>query len=220
MSHPFQHNGIAKTGTRGWLLLLFCLSIALTNSSCSKSHSDDSTSAPGNESVATSSDAFSTLVRKPAGPPSVKTDLVDRFGNPVTVACNTCHTSKPPNRDAQLGQSLTTFHQAVSGAHGKLNCVACHNPDEGYQTLRLADGKSLPYTEVMQLCAQCHGPQYRDYQNGAHGGMTGYWDLSRGGRARNNCIDCHHPHTPKYRTFIPAPGPQDTSSHQKGAGHE
>ena len=60
----------------------------------------------------------------------------------------------------------------------------------------------------MTLCAQCHGPQFRDYQHGAHGGMTGYWDLTKGGRMRNNCIDCHDPHAPKYPTVTPGPRPE------------
>lgn len=219
MFKNIQPNGQVRLRAAGWgtaLLSVICFSML----SCSNSHPVAASLNQSEESAASTSDDFTTMIRKPSGPPMVKTDQVDRLGRPVMVACNTCHTTRPPNRDAQLGQSLTTFHQTISGAHGKLNCVACHNPDEGYQTLRLADGKTLPYTEVMQLCAQCHGPQYRDYQHGAHGGMNGYWDLNRGGRMRNNCIDCHHPHAPKYRTFMPAPGPQDQGSTQKGGGHE
>ena len=88
------------------------------------------------------------------------------------------------------------------------------------RTLRLADGAALPYTEVMQLCAQCHGPQHRDYQHGAHGGMAGYWDLSKGGRTRANCIDCHVPHAPKYQPVQPARGPNDRGTAQeKESGH-
>jgi formate-dependent nitrite reductase cytochrome c552 subunit len=127
---------------------------------------------------------------------------------------------KEPNPQAQLGADLTAFHQGLHGAHGNLACVSCHNPAEGYGSLRLADGKSLPYAEVMHLCAQCHGPQYRDYQHGAHGGMTGYWDLSKGGRTRANCIDCHNPHTPKYQPVQPAKGPNDRgSAKEKESGH-
>ena len=56
----------------------------------------------------------------------------------------------------------------------------------------------------MRLCAQCHGPQFRDYGKGAHGGMEGHWDLSRGGRTRNHCVDCHDPHVPAIRQVQPA----------------
>jgi hypothetical protein len=64
-------------------------------------------------------------------------------------------------------------------------------------------------TDAMTLCAQCHGPQFRDYQNGSHGGMNGHWDLSRGPRLRNHCVDCHDPHVPQVLPVHPAPGPKD-----------
>lgn len=158
------------------------------------------------------------LVRTPLGPPSVPTGTFDEKGRPVTIACATCHATKPANAEAKLGTSLTLFHQGLVGKHGNLTCTSCHNPADGYASLRLADGKSVPYTAVMMLCAQCHGPQFRDYQHGAHGGMTGYWDLTKGGRQRNSCVDCHDSHTPKYPTVSPAPGPNDRF--QTGGSHE
>jgi hypothetical protein len=157
-------------------------------------------------------------IRKPAAAPSILTGTLDEKGQPVSIACATCHSTKPPNPGATLGTPLVAFHQSLIGKHGNLACSSCHNPADGYSTLRLADGRSLPFTEVMTLCAQCHGPQFRDYQYGAHGGMTGYWDLSKGARTRNNCIDCHDPHAPKYPTVTPARGPNDRF--QSGDGHE
>ena len=158
-------------------------------------------------------------VRTPHGPPGVPTGTFDEKGRPVSVACATCHTTKPANADAKLGTPLTQFHQGLVGKHGTLSCTSCHNPADGYASLRLADGKGVPYSQVMTLCAQCHGPQFRDYQHGAHGGMTGYWDLSKGGRTRNSCVDCHDPHAPKYPTVSPARGPNDRFQ-TGGGGHE
>jgi hypothetical protein len=159
---------------------------------------------------------FPVTIRKPAGPPAIQTGDFDEKGNPVTIACATCHTTKPANTEAKLGTALTLFHQGLVGKHANLSCVSCHNAADGYGSLRLADSKSLPYSEVMTLCAQCHGPQFRDYQHGAHGGMTGHWDLSKGPRVRNNCIDCHDPHAPKYPTVAPALGPHDRSLNKDG----
>jgi hypothetical protein len=161
---------------------------------------------------------FPVAIREPAGSPSIKTGTFDEKGNAVSIACATCHTTKPSNPNAKLGVPLTAFHQGLKGQHGHLSCVSCHNPVEGYDSLRLADGKRVPYTGVMTLCSQCHGPQFRDYQHGAHGGMTGSWDLTKGGRVRNNCVDCHDPHSPKYPTVTPARGPNDRF--QTGAEHE
>lgn len=158
------------------------------------------------------------LIRKPTGPPTIPTGTFDEKGQPVSVACATCHATKPPLVGAKLGTPLVLFHQGLNGQHANLACTVCHNPADGYASLRLADGQSLPYAEVMTLCAQCHGPQYRDYQHGAHGGMVGYWDRTKGQRVRNNCIDCHAPHAPKYPTVAPAHGPNDRF--QTGGGHE
>ncbi len=164
------------------------------------------------------------LIRRPQGPPTVQTGMMDVHGRPVTVACATCHTTKQPNVELRLGMELKSFHQSLKGQHGNLTCTSCHHPGEGYASLRLADGQSVAYRDVMQLCAQCHGPQYRDYTHGAHGGMAGYWDLKQGPRQRNNCIDCHDPHHPKFPTVRPVPGPRDRFLHprdeRKGAGHE
>lgn len=159
-------------------------------------------------------------IRKPAGPPVFHTGIKDANGKSKTMTCAECHVTRQPNPENRLGRTMAFFHQDLKGTHGNLSCVACHNPTDGNATLRLADGTALPYPEVMQLCAQCHGPQYRDYQHGAHGGMTGYWDLSKGGRTRANCIDCHNPHTPKYQPVQPAKGPNDRGSAKaKESGH-
>jgi formate-dependent nitrite reductase cytochrome c552 subunit len=180
--------------------------------------------APPPEAPAVVAPLHEVVIRKPAGPPVVKTGLTDAHGQPVTIACATCHATKEPNATARLGQELKLFHQGLTGAHANLACVSCHNPDEKYGSLRLADGSAVPYTEVMQLCAQCHGPQYRDYLHGAHGGMAGYWDLTKGPRIRNNCIDCHDPHSPKFPTVRPDIGPNDRDPHaadkQKEGGYE
>lgn len=164
-------------------------------------------------------------IRRPAGPPAVRTQLVTTLGQPVDLACASCHAITRPNQAARLGTPLAAFHQGLTGKHGDLACVACHNPGDAYASLHLADGSRVAYPDVMRLCAQCHGQQYRDYEHGAHGGMTGYWDRTRGPRQRNNCIDCHDPHAPKYPAVRPAPGPIDRGpgagrQHQQGVGHE
>ena len=154
------------------------------------------------------------------------TGLEDHAGRPITVACATCHSVRPangspdapPRRDAS---TLTVFHQGLIFDHGDLACASCHNAGDGYATLRLAEGTALGFPEVMTLCAQCHGPTYADWQRGAHGGMTGHWDLSRGGRERNNCIDCHDPHAPAFPRMVPTFKPRDRflDGDPHGRGH-
>ncbi len=209
-----------KTGTdrpyttSGLLVLLVGASVV---SGCGRPVTPRSPGVPEHPTSATAAQ-HPVTIRRPAGPPRIPTGTFDEKGRPESVACATCHATKPANTDAKLGIPLAHFHQTLTGTHGSLSCVSCHTPTDGYGSLRLADGKTVPYAEAVTLCAQCHGPQYRDYRHGAHGGMTGYWDLTKGGRVRNTCTDCHDPHAPKYPTVSPATGPNDRF--QTGGGHE
>lgn len=141
-------------------------------------------------------------IRLPGGKPWVDSGKKDSRGETVMVGCATCHDTREPNFKAVNGEALNEFHKGLKTRHGDQTCLSCHNPED-YNTLKRADGRSLDFSESMQLCAQCHGPQYRDYQNGSHGGMTGHWDLKQGPRERNHCTDCHDPHHPKYPLVMP-----------------
>ena len=147
----------------------------------------------------------------------LETTVVGADGAPTIIACETCHgildqsaneAGRPTNSLVATAEDLGPVHAGLAFEHGTLSCASCHHPTERSQ-LRLADGRALPMPQVMTLCAQCHGPQFTSYTHGAHGGMAGHWDLSAGPRTRNNCVDCHDPHSPAYPEFAPMPGPND-----------
>ncbi|MGB7345550.1 MAG: hypothetical protein WBD20_15155 [Pirellulaceae bacterium] len=162
---------------------------------------------------------FTTTIRRPAGPPTIQLEQADPQGRKGSIACSTCHSVRDPDYTTKTPADLDQFHQNMQIAHGTLTCYSCHNPDDA-DALRLADSTSVAYPDVMTLCAQCHGPQARDYAHGAHGGMTGYWDLKRGPRTRNNCIDCHDPHVPKFPSMNPTFKPRDRFLNSDEASHE
>ncbi|QQE09994.1 hypothetical protein JD969_10735 [Planctomycetota bacterium] len=145
---------------------------------------------------------YQVSINKPKKSPVVVLEETDFHGRPLTASCTTCHSTRQPNNTLNDSSKLDEFHPDLILNHGQLSCMSCHNAGD-YDKLKLANGQTLDYTNVMQLCAQCHGPQHRDYQNGSHGGMQGYWDLSKGPRVRNNCTDCHNPHTPAFQKFRP-----------------
>ncbi len=151
---------------------------------------------------------FSVEIRKPSGPPRVATGQSDAHGNSVTVACSTCHTTRPPNEQNKTVGDLKEFHVGMAFSHGTVSCLSCHNSGD-YDSLKLADNSRVEFTEVMTLCAQCHWPQMKDYLHGAHGGMNGHWDLTRGPQTKNNCIDCHNPHSPQFPKMQPTFKPKD-----------
>jgi formate-dependent nitrite reductase cytochrome c552 subunit len=151
---------------------------------------------------------FPVTIHHPDGPPRVATGETDPRGQPVTVSCVSCHSNLPPKPLTDSGEALSEFHQGLEFRHGQLTCLSCHHADD-YNRLRFADGRPLEFSRVQALCAQCHAPQARDYERGAHGGMQGYWDLTRGPRTRKNCIDCHDPHAPAFPRMIPSFRPLD-----------
>ena len=101
---------------------------------------------------------FPVVVRKPKGPPRVYIGVDDVYGQPVTVACGTCHTTRKSNFENKSVSDLNEFHGSLAFSHGTVSCLSCHNSTD-YDALKLADGARVEFTDVMTLCAQCHGPQ-------------------------------------------------------------
>ena len=151
-------------------------------------------------------------LRAPAGVGGLRTAATTPSGEPVVVACSICHGGGDGGLAARNPQGRVV-HATISVAHGNLSCFACHD-NEVREHLRLADGRLLAFSRTLDLCAQCHGPQKRDYDHGAHGGMEGYWDLRRGPRERNHCLVCHDPHAPTFPVVHPARPPSDREQHE------
>jgi hypothetical protein len=176
--------------------------------------------APPTEAATGDAALHAVTIHQPRWLEAISTRETDALGRPVEVRCETCHSTQQlalPTGTANLRGP----HAAMHFEHGSNQCASCHDPAH-YNRLRLATGESIAMTAAMQLCAQCHGPQARDYQHGAHGGMSGYWDLRRGPQIRNHCADCHDPHAPRFPQFSPAPPPRDLPAAHRasGASHE
>lgn len=121
-----------------------------------------------------------------------------------TYNCSDCHKlfSSPAVTDRKLTQ-----HQNIELRHGiNTRCFNCHNI-ANRDTFVDDLGGEIPYDQPQLVCAKCHGPVYRDWQHGSHGRSNGYWDQSKGERARLKCVQCHDPHHPPFPPMVPAPGP-------------
>lgn len=154
----------------------------------------------------------------PASAPRVDTGRRDAHGAAVTVACGTCHATRAPDATLRAAEDLTDFHQGLTYAHGARTCLSCHDARD-YDRLHLADGASLPFEQVITLCSQCHGSQRRDFDRGAHGGMSGHWDLAAGDRTRRACTACHDPHAPAFGAVTPVFPPTDAYE-VRGRAHD
>ncbi|GEM_PF-612997 len=82
-------------------------------------------------------------------------------------------------------------------------CLDCHNA-QNRDVLRSASGEPIPFSESYRLCGQCHGLQFRDWKVGVHGKRTGEWD---GRKEYLLCVNCHNPHSPKFKALTPLPPP-------------
>ncbi len=118
--------------------------------------------------------------------------------------CNSCHQLFESGWE---GQRPLVQHTHISLAHGINNeCNNCHARDDR-ERLLLHDGSTVPFVKAEMLCAQCHGPVFRDWERGTHGKTLGAWDLSSPEAQRLSCAQCHDPHSPAYGPIAPLPGP-------------
>lgn len=189
--------------------LVFAFALALAFVACGGSP-------PPAPPVAPRAGTGAERVRPPPTAGLLDTDVRDHDGRPRGIACATCHGTTVVAGVAQGVEAGRAVHAGIRFAHGALDCRACHDKTEPGR-LHLADGTLLGFGDAMRLCSQCHGQQRRDYDHGAHGGMNGSWDLARGGRTRNHCLDCHAAHAPKYPQVQPAPPPRDRGMIRAGS---
>jgi len=147
--------------------------------------------------------------------------------------CYTCHEEGKKlelkyDKNKQL--VIPEEHEDIKmghGTHGRNNnCFNCHN-DENLRQLQARDGRELKLEESTPLCGSCHGPTYRDWEAGSHGRTSGFWNRTKEGKDRGpsdgpyvkqNCVNCHNPHSPKFPGRKPAPSPNYL--HEAGAATE
>ncbi len=140
-------------------------------------------------------------------------DLVKAKEDLSDYDCYGCHerNNPPPLRfDENQKIIVPKEHSDIvmgHGSHDRNNlCYNCHN-EKDLTTLQVRDGRVVKFDEIPQLCGSCHGPTYRDWEAGAHGRTSGYWNRSLGGIQRLSCANCHNPHAPTIPTRQPAPPP-------------
>jgi hypothetical protein len=129
------------------------------------------------------------------------------------LACRNCHSAERPptvEMDSEGVIRLPDVHRHIAINHGKKgrndHCFHCHDP-KNLEQLRVRDSEPFKFTESSKLCGSCHGPTLRDWEKGAHGRMTGFWDTKQGKATRTDCTSCHDPHSPAFPPIKPGPRP-------------
>jgi hypothetical protein len=140
-------------------------------------------------------------------------DLVRAGEDLSDFDCYACHEKgKPPPLRFDTNNNLIVPKEHADivmghGSHGRNNnCFNCHN-ETNLELLQTRDGHEIKFADSPALCGSCHGPTYRDWEAGAHGRISGFWDRNLGAANRKLCVNCHNPHSPRFPPRHPAPGP-------------
>lgn len=117
--------------------------------------------------------------------------------------CTECH-----DEDMETDPTprvLEMAHEEIVFTHDAAHrwCLDCHDADNR-DKLHDAGGRLIEFSEVYNLCRQCHATQYRDWRMGAHGKRTGSWN---GPKQQLLCSHCHNAHAPHFEPIPPMPPP-------------
>ncbi len=152
-------------------------------------------------------------------------DLVKAKEDLSDYDCYGCHEkAKPPpiRYDANNKIVVPKEHSNIvmnHGSHDRNNlCYNCHN-EQNLVTLQARDGREIKFDNIQALCGSCHGPTYRDWEAGAHGRTSGYWNRALGEANRLSCASCHNPHAPQIPKREPAPAPHSLRVTEGQAAH-
>lgn len=119
-----------------------------------------------------------------------------------TYNCMECHTLFQArwHYDRAMNE-----HKDIKLEHGNNRfCLNCHHATNRNAFVDY-DGSEIAQSDVVLLCAKCHGPIYNDWQAGVHGRSNGFWDAGKGPKTKLRCIQCHDPHQPKFKAMKPLP---------------
>ncbi|MCP3915772.1 MAG: hypothetical protein GY711_09470 [bacterium] len=146
--------------------------------------------------------AASQIDPSPLRTPLTDPPMVEIGG--VQQRCSDCHAIFA---SLEVTPSQILQHSHIQLDHGLNNrCYNCHSRTDR-DKLILHDETLIGFADTPQLCAQCHGTVYRDWERGTHGRTTGSWDRASGKQERLLCISCHDPHRPRFDAIEPLPGP-------------
>ncbi|OGS40677.1 MAG: hypothetical protein A2506_13035 [Elusimicrobia bacterium RIFOXYD12_FULL_66_9] len=155
----------------------------------------------------------------PNKPEFSSTDTVRKVRTEMTfdgAPCSSCHEGTEPLQGNPVEKG--SFHDKIELKHGRnRHCFNCHHR---LQPANFSDydGTPIKLADIQLLCAKCHGTTYRDWNNGAHGRRSGYWDASKGKFKTVVCIACHNPHWPIFKPMEAAAAPHVNPRTRTGVG--
>lgn len=135
--------------------------------------------------------------------PPRATKGLDLIKSGWTYNCMECHKLLPAQW--HYDDRPLVEHKNIQLQHGENRfCLNCHHPTNRNAFVDY-DGAEIAQANVVSLCAKCHGTIHRDWVAGVHGRENGYWKADLGPKTKLRCIQCHDPHSPKFKAIAPLP---------------
>jgi hypothetical protein len=176
------------------VFFLLILPVAVLVSACS-----DKSPQEGNSDVFTLN--FENAA-KPAPAAEIAKDLMS--STEIISYCNDCHIDLKPDRRRQ---DLTDMHGKLFTLFERENdnswCISCHKMN-GRDSLNLASGKFLTFSELHQICNQCHPGKLMEWEVSVHGKKTMEWSDEKRYLLR---VPMDYNHKPRFNEFTPEPPP-------------
>lgn len=115
---------------------------------------------------------------------------------PRAGECHLCHTKKS-RLFIKEGRELKREHENIEPIHGRgvMSCNICHDINN-HNYLRWSERWPADFKNSSPVCQRCHAEKYKDWRRGLHGKRLGEWKAPK---EQWQCIDCHSPHSVKFK---------------------
>ncbi|MGZ3712964.1 MAG: hypothetical protein ACXWQO_20130 [Bdellovibrionota bacterium] len=130
--------------------------------------------------------------------------------SPPLEHCEDCHMKKTrtfmqPKKQPQRNHA----EKNLQHGKGEIACGSCHDAEHSNR-LRSSATAPADFTHPSPVCQQCHVDVFRDWARGMHGKRTGGWNREK---VQSQCIDCHDPHSVKFKKMQAMPAPKKPKFH-------
>jgi hypothetical protein len=134
-----------------------------------------------------------------------KIELSTRPLPPRHDQCQLCHLKKSLQfMPSKHKPSQEHVGYSLSHSNTEISCNACHDANHS-NYLKTSPEFPASFSNSSPVCQRCHSDEFKAWSQGIHGKRTGNWN---GDRVQKQCIDCHNPHSVKFKSMKALPAPK------------
>ncbi len=120
--------------------------------------------------------------------------------------CHLCHLKKS-KLFLPKAKPTQREHADRNLQHGNLDisCHSCHDIHNSNYLRSFSQEEPASFENPSPVCIRCHRERYRDWMAGTHGKRVGGWEPKS--HIWYHCVDCHNPHSVKFKEMKAFPPP-------------